>query len=130
MKVGERVRIDFQSEAPIYLQIAEGIEDAILSGAFPEETQVPSTTEISVSYKINPATVLKGVTLLTEAGVLYKKRGVGMFVSKGAAKQVLQKRRRLFYDGYVVRLLEEAQKLGIGKQELITMIDSEGKTNE
>lgn len=46
MKVGERVRIDFQSEAPIYLQIAEGIEDAILSGAFPEETQVPSTTEI------------------------------------------------------------------------------------
>lgn len=83
-----------------------------------------------MSYKINPATVLKGVTLLTEAGVLYKKRGVGMFVSKGAAKQVLQKRRRLFYDGYVVRLLEEAQKLGIGKRELITMIDSEGKTNE
>ena len=76
---------DFDSEVPIYLQDAEEIQDAILCGAYPEDTQVPSTTEISVTYKINPATVLKGMTLLTEEGVLYKKRGVGMFVSPGAA---------------------------------------------
>lgn len=84
---------DFDSEVPIYLQVAEEIQDAILCGAFPEDTQVPSTTEISVTYKINPATVLKGMTLLTEEGVLYKKRGVGMFVSPGAAGQIRQKRR-------------------------------------
>ena len=53
-------RIDFDSETPIYIQIAEEMEDAILSGAFPEESQVPSTTEISATYRINPATVLKG----------------------------------------------------------------------
>ena len=125
MKAGEQVQINFESDVPIYVQVAEEIEDAILSGAFPEETQVPSTTEISVSYKINPATVLKGMALLTDAGILYKKRGVGMFVCKGAAGQVLQKRRQSFYDGFVVRLLEEAKKLNIEKEELIAMIREE-----
>ena len=69
------MRIDFDSETPIYIQIAEEMEDAILSGAFPQESQVPSTTEISATYRINPATVLKGMALLTDEGVLYKKRG-------------------------------------------------------
>ena len=76
------MQFNFESDTPIYMQVAEQIKDAILSGAFLEETQVPSTTEISVTYKINPATVLKGMTLLTDAGILYKKRGVGMFVKR------------------------------------------------
>lgn len=114
--------LDFDSEIPIYLQIAEGIEDAILSGAFPEETQVPSTTEISVTYKINPATVLKGMNLLVDEHILYKKRGVGMFVSQGAGEKILSKRRQAFYDAYVVKLLQEAEKLHITKEYLIEMI--------
>ncbi len=119
--------INFDSEVPIYIQISEGIEDAILSGAFAEDTQVPSTTEISVGYKINPATVLKGMTLLADQGILYKKRGVGMFVSPGAVARVLEKRRRVFYAEYVVRLLEEARKLGISRDQLIAMIQEEQK---
>ena len=119
------MRFDFDSEVPIYMQVAEEIEDAILSGAFPEESQVPSTTEISVTYKINPATVLKGVTLLAEQGSLYKKRGVGRFVCEGAPQSILDKRRRQFYDAYIVRLLEEAQKLHIGREEIIRMIEGE-----
>ena len=121
------MRIDFDSETPIYIQIAEEIEDAVLSGAFPEESQVPSTTEISTTYRINPATVLKGMALLTDEGVLYKKRGLGMFVCTGAAEQIREKRRRLFYEKYIVSLLEEAGKLGIGKKELIRLIEGETK---
>ena len=60
------MQFNFESDTPIYMQVAEQIKDAILSGAFLEETQVPSTTEISVTYKINPATVLMGMTLLTK----------------------------------------------------------------
>ena len=119
------MRIDFDSETPIYIQIAEEIEDAVLSGAFPEESQVPSTTEISATYRINPATVLKGMALLTDEGVLYKKRGLCMFVCTGAAEQIREKRRRLFYEKYIVSLLEEAGKLGIGKEELIRLIKGE-----
>ena len=123
------MRIDFDSETPIYVQIAEEMEDAILSGAFPEESQVPSTTEISATYRINPATVLKGMALLTDEGVLYKKRGLGMFVRAGAPEQIREKRRRMFYETYIVSLLEEAGKLGIDKEELIRLIES-GQSGE
>ena len=123
------MRIDFDSETPIYIQIAEEMEDAILSGAFPQESQVPSTTEISATYRINPATVLKGMALLTDEGVLYKKRGLGMFVRAGAPAQIREKRRRMFYETYIVSLLEEAGKLGIDTEELIRLIES-GQSGE
>jgi DNA-binding transcriptional regulator YhcF (GntR family) len=112
----------FDSDVPIYLQVAEQIEDGILSGAFCEEEQIPSTTEISVAYKINPATVLKGVNLLADEGILYKKRGIGMFVSQGAQTHIRKKRHEAFYVTYVVKLLEEAEKLNIDKNEIVDMI--------
>lgn len=116
------MKIDFESETPIYLQIAAQIEDSVLSGAFAEETQVPSTTEISTLYQINPATVLKGMALLVDSGILYKKRGVGMFVKQGAVEKVREKRQQSFYEDYIVKLLDEAKKLGIGSDELVQMI--------
>lgn len=116
------MKIDFESDIPIYLQIAAQIEDSVLDGAFAEETQVPSTTEISTLYRINPATVLKGMTLLVDGGILYKKRGVGMFVKQGAARAIRDKRQQSFYEDYILSLLSEAKKLGIGTEELIGMI--------
>jgi len=114
--------IDFNSEKPIYLQLAEAIEDNILKGIFEEETQIVSTTEISVKYKINPATAGKGVNVLVDEGILYKKRGLGMFVSTGAKEKILEKRRNRFYREYVQSLLEEAAKLNISKEDIIKMI--------
>ncbi len=119
------MQFNFESDTPIYIQVAEQIKDAILSGAFPEEAQIPSTTEVSVTYKINPATALRGVTLLVDAGILYKKRGVGIFVQKGAAEKILNQRKDAFYNGYIIRLLEEAKKLHISRQEIIRMIEEE-----
>ena len=123
------MKIDFDDERPIFLQIAENIEDAILSGAFPEETQIPSTTEISVTYKINPATALKGMNMLVDTGIIYKKRGVGMFVSKGAAKQLMEKRKDQFYEAYVLKMLDEAKRLNVTKNDMIQMIER-GFTDE
>lgn len=70
------MQINMNSEKPIFLQIAEGIEDGILTGAFPEEGQIPSITEFSVNYKINPATALKGINLLVDENIIFKKRGL------------------------------------------------------
>lgn len=117
------MNLNFESEKPIYLQLAEEIENAILSGAYPEEAQIPSTTEVSVSYKINPATVLKGFNLLVDEKVIYKKRGVGMFVSGGAVKELKNKRKAGFMSDYVQSMLEEASKLQITKEEIISMIE-------
>lgn len=113
----------FDEDKPIYLQIAESIEDAILSGAFEEESQVPSTTEISVKFKINPATALKGVNVLVENDILYKKRGLGMFVKQGAVEKIRNQRKLAFYHRYVETLLSEAQKLGLSREEVVTMIE-------
>ena len=117
------MKLNFDDEKPVFLQIAEGMEEAILTGVFQEESQIPSTTELSVTYKINPATALKGINLLVDAGIVYKKRGVGMFVAEGAVRKLRQKRKDQFYENFVSRLVEEAKKLEITDVEIISMIE-------
>ena len=111
---------------PIFVQIAEGIENDILSGVLAEEGQVPSTNEFASFYRINPATAGKGVNLLVEAGILYKKRGIGMFVAEGSRQRLVAKRRDHFQSEYVRPLLAEAGKLGISPAQLTEMIEKEG----
>lgn len=106
----------------IYLQIAQMLEDDILRGVYREEEQVPSTNELAREYNINPATAAKGINLLVADGILYKRRGIGMFVSKGAEEAVKQKRRDAFYDGYVKPLVKEGASLRLTGQELLDMI--------
>lgn len=117
------MQINLASEVPIYMQIARQIEDAIFMGAFEEEQQIPSTTEISMQLKINPATVLKGISRLVEEGMVYKKRGLGMFVRPGARKAVGEKRRKEFYDRYIRPLVSEAKKLDLSPQALRELIE-------
>ena len=111
-------------EKSIYLQIAEMIETDILRDILLEEERVPSTNELAKLYAINPATAAKGVNILVDEGVLYKKRGVGMFVSAGAKEAILSRRKNEFYDNYVKKLLEEAASIGLGKEEVIQLIQS------
>lgn len=112
----------FDPQKPLFLCIAEWLEDAILAGVYAEESQVPSITEVSLAYNINPATALKGINLLVEAGLLYKKRGLGMFVSQGAREKLLAGRRQQFFDDYIEPLIKEAHRLEISLQDLQTMI--------
>ena len=111
-------------EKSIYLQIAEMIETDILRDILLEEERVPSTNELAKLYAINPATAAKGVNILVDEGVLYKKRGIGMFVSAGAKEAILSRRKNEFYDNYVKKLLEEAASIGLGKEEVIQLIKS------
>ena len=111
-------------EKSIYLQIAEMIETDILRDILLEEERVPSTNELAKLYAINLATAAKGVNILVDEGVLYKKRGIGMFVSAGAKEAILSRRKNEFYDNYVKKLLEEAASIGLGKEEVIQLIQS------
>lgn len=107
---------------PIFIQIAERIEDEIIEGGLSEEAQVPSTNQFATFYKINPATAAKGVNLLVDEGILYKKRGIGMFVANGARAKVMEKRKELFYEQYIITMMQEADKLGITADQLTDMI--------
>jgi len=123
------MQMDFQSEKPIYMQIASEMENAIFISAFAEEEQVPSTTELSTRLKINPATVMKGMNVLVERGILYKKRGVGMFVKEGAVDRIRKDRQARFFENYVAHTLEEARRLGLTLEELTALVER-GYENE
>lgn len=118
-------KVDLNNEKPIFMQIAEGLEDAVLSGALPEGGQLPSITELSVQYTINPATALKGINLLVDQGVAYKKRGVGMFVA-GGARAILQKKRQgEFTARFAAPMAAEAKRLGISREGLLGLVAEE-----
>jgi len=107
----------------IYLQISEMIEDEILRDILREEEQVPSTTELSKFYKINPATAAKGINLLVDKDILYKKRGIGMFVQTGAKERIMEARKKTFKETYLKKIISEAELIGISRNDLKKLID-------
>lgn len=112
-----------EDAGPIFRQVAAQLETAIVDGSLAEETQAPSSNELAAFHRINPATAAKGLNQLVADGVLYKRRGVGMFVAPGAREQLLKRRRSEFADQYVRPLLSEAEKLGIPAREIAAMIE-------
>ena len=117
------MQFHFNESAPLYQQIASPLEEMIFTGGFDEGSQVPSTTQLSQQLHINPATVLKGMNILVDAGLIEKHRGRGMFVRTGARQKIMEERKDSFYKDYVKTLLVEAHKLGINKQHLVELIE-------
>lgn len=112
---------------PIFLQIAERIENSIMDGSLAEGEQVPSTNELAAFHRINPATAAKGVNQLVTDGVLHKRRGIGMFVSTGARDQLRARRRSRFAVQFVDPLVGEARKLGLDLEDLHDLLDRSWK---
>jgi GntR family transcriptional regulator len=111
--------------APLFVQIADRLADEIADGGLAEGEQVPSTNELAAYYRINPATAAKGIAMLTDDGLLEKRRGIGMFVVAGARARLLAERRKQFAERYVEPLLAEATRLGIDPDELVALIREE-----
>ena len=113
----------FEGREPIYLQIAEQIRSAVLAGTLAEEEQVMSTNQYAAAYRINPATVAKAFAELVAEGVLYKRRGVGMFVAPGARERLASQRRQRFFTDVLDPALKQAALLGISREELVRHIN-------
>ena len=112
----------FDDRSPIYLQIANGIKDDVLSGALKEDDQVMSTNQYAAFYQINPATAAKGFAQLVDEGILYKKRGIGMFVSPDARAKLRTERRERFFTEIVDPMLAEAKMIGVPVDEIVKHI--------
>jgi GntR family transcriptional regulator len=108
---------------PLFLQIAEWIENSIVDGSLAADTQVPSTNELAAFHRINPATAAKGINQLVADGILYKRRGIGMFVATDARAQLLERRRRDFTRQFLAPLMAEAGKLGMDAEDIKKLID-------
>ena len=113
---------NFDDRSPIYRQIADQITQDILSGSLAEEDQVMSTNQYAAFYRINPATAAKAFQYLVDENILYKKRGIGMFVTTGARKQLQDQHREQFFTSVVAHLIEEARTLDIPLEEVVNYL--------
>ena len=110
------------SDDPLFMQIKHHIEDMILSRSLVPDEQVPSSTQLVKFYQVNHLTVLKGMNMLVDEGIIYKKRGVGMFVCADARERILYSRRDALVAEFVLPLVREARRLGIPPGELNSLV--------
>src|SRR5213080_3205796 len=107
---------------PIYVQISEWLENGILNGTFESDQKIYSQYQLAEIFTINPATAAKGLNLLADENILYKKRGLGMFVEGDAKEKIVSKRKNQTLKRLVVDIVIEAERLHVSRKELIDMI--------
>ena len=122
MNFPESEVIDLNDSQPIFQQIMEMIESDIITGVYKTDDLIISTTQISKVYSVNPTTVVKAISKLTDAGILYKKRGIGMCVAEGAREKITARRKDVFLNQTIGALLTEATTLGISFEELMNVM--------
>ncbi|WP_066069091.1 GntR family transcriptional regulator [Neobacillus soli] len=114
--------LNLDGTKPIYLQISEWLEREILNGNFESDQKIYSQYQLAEIFNINPATAAKGLNILADENILYKKRGLGMFVASTAKEMILDKRKNQTLKRLVTEIVLEAERLKVSKQELIEMI--------
>ncbi|WP_296114176.1 GntR family transcriptional regulator [uncultured Anaerococcus sp.] len=108
----------------IFEQVAEIVENQILDGLLEADEKSPSTTDFANTYAINPATARKGLNILVNEGILYKKRGLGMFVTDNAKEIIKSKRKKEYINNILPNLIKNMKMLGITKEDLIKEIEN------
>ena len=116
---------DWTDGRPIFMDLADRIAADILSGLIPEETQVPSTNELAAHYRINPPTAGKALNRLVDQGIVYKRRGLGMFVATGAPEALRAQRRDAFTEQFVRPFVDEGRRLGLSIDEIVALVTKE-----
>ncbi|HEX2052637.1 MAG TPA: GntR family transcriptional regulator [Actinomycetota bacterium] len=114
----------FDDRFPIYRQIADRIRNDVLNGTLKPEEQVMSTTQYAEFYRINPATAAKAFQQLVDEDVIYKRRGVGMFVRPGAPERLQAEFRQRFFSDVVDPMVEQARTVGIPIRDVIKRIEA------
>jgi DNA-binding transcriptional regulator YhcF (GntR family) len=122
--------MNLNDSQPIFQQIIDKIESDIITGVYQTDDLIISTTQISKVYAVNPTTAVKAISKMTDAGILYKKRGIGMCVAEGAREKITARRRDIFLNQTIGALVTEAKTLGISTDELISVIKNQNSRNE
>ena len=124
VKGGEGLDLNPDGTKPLYRQISEWLEREILTGNFESDQKIYSQYQLAEIFTINPATAAKGLSLLVDEGILYKKRGLGMFVSSSAKEMIMDKRKKQILERLIVEVVMEAERLHVSRTKLIEMIQS------
>jgi DNA-binding transcriptional regulator YhcF (GntR family) len=114
--------VNVHDEKPMFVQIIEMIEDDILAGVYDTDDLIISTPQISRLLSVNPATAQRAITVLIDRGIVYKKRGIGMAVAQNAQEQIMQERKKEFFERGIVEFISGAKKIGVTQSELIQLV--------
>ena len=113
----------FNSDKPIFLQMADRLCDEILADKYKDDDRIPSVREYAVLLEVNTNTAVKAYDELARANIIYNKRGLGYFVTKGAKKQILKERKRVFVKEQLPELFRQMQLLGITLEDVKVAYD-------
>ena len=105
--------MDFNNNKPIYLQIADSVCERILNGELQPESRLMSVRELGAELEVNPNTVMRSYEKMTDAGIIYNKRGIGYFVSAHARSIVLSTQQRYFLEEELPLIVKKMKLLGI-----------------
>ena len=118
---------DWSKDRPIYRQLKEKIEFMIIDGSIREGAAVPSVRQVATDERINPLTVSRAYQLLVDEGILEARRGLGMFVTRGAANSALMQARNTFLNEDWPQICNTIHQLGLETDTLIKTIKNKGK---
>jgi len=110
------LKIDETSLTPLYIQIADAIEEDILTNRLEEGGPCYSQLIISKELKVNPATAAKGINLLVSRGVLEKQRGLAMIISPGAKDIIIKRKLQTDFEYKIQELVRNARQLNLSEE--------------
>ena len=110
--------MNFSSNKPIYLQIANSIEDKVLSGELKPNERVMSVRELGVEYEVNVNTAMRSIDFLAGNDIIFNKRGIGYFVAEDAREKIIDLRRRNFLKNEINYFFKQLSLLSIDAQKL------------
>lgn len=116
--------MEFSDNKPIYRQIVDYAFNCIIDGTWAPGARIPSVRELAADLGVNTRTVLKAMEDLQDMAVIESRRGMGFILLGDAVTKVTDARRREFFNVSLPALLEEMERLGITKEELIESLES------
>lgn len=118
--------IEWNDRQPIYRQLRDLVVERIMDGSFAEGQPVPSVRQVAADYQINHLTVGKAYQELVDAGLLEKRRGLGMFVTQGAREALTSDEQARFFAEELPAFAERVNSLGLDMQMVVDKLKTEG----
>ncbi len=115
--------INIRSSVAVYVQIENQVRFAIASGDLKAGDQLPSVRELSERLGVNPNTIAKAYRDLEVMGLLYTRRGMGVFIDKGVERKCIEACRREVV-GRVHEVVAEAKASGMSKKAIVEIVSA------
>lgn len=115
--------MEFNAHKPIYLQICSVLYEQILNGTLKADDRILSVRDYGIQLGVNPNTIMRSYETMTNAGIIYNKRGIGYFIAPEAKDIVLRQMREEFLEKELPEVVKKMKLLGISLDEVNSLYE-------